>query len=70
LADDAWSAPMTLQLFTIFLASLLLAIGVVSLIGPHRLAEGAAILALAIPLGLVVFFVAVGALLYRRYGGG
>jgi hypothetical protein len=28
------------------------------------------IVALAVPLGLVVFVVALGALLYRRYGGG
>lgn len=60
---------MTLQIFTIFLASLLLAIGAVSLIGPKRILEGAAIAAFAIPLGLVVFVVAVGVLLYRRYGG-
>ena len=55
---------MTLQLITIFLASLLL----VSLIGPRRLAEGAAILPLATPPGLVVFIIAGG--LYRRRGGG
>ena len=61
---------MTLQLITIFLASLLLAISVVSLIGPRRLAEGAAILARAIPLRLVVFVIAGGVLPYRRYGGG
>ena len=61
---------MTLQLITIFLASLLLAVGVVSLIGLRRLAEGAASLALAIPLGLLVFIIAGGVLLYRRYGGG
>jgi hypothetical protein len=66
LADDAWSAPMTLRLFSIFPASLLL----VLLIGPRRLTEGAAILAFAIPLGLVVFIASVDALLYRRYGGG
>jgi|HubBroStandDraft_4_1064222.scaffolds.fasta_scaffold1495199_1 hypothetical protein len=61
---------MTLQILTIFLGSLLLAIGVVSLIGPRRLAAGAAIVALAIPLGLVLFVIAAGVLLYRRYGGG
>ena len=61
---------MTLQILTIFLASMLLAIGVVSLISLRRLAAGAAIVALAVPLGLVVFVVALGALLYRRYGGG
>jgi hypothetical protein len=61
---------VTLQILTIFLASMLLAIGVVSLISLRRLAAGAAIVALAVPLGLVVFVVALGALLYRRYGGG
>ena len=61
---------MTLQLFTIFLASLLLAIGVVSLIGMRRLAEGAAIVALSAPIALIVFVVALGMLLYRSYGGG
>ena len=61
---------MTLQILTIFLASLLLAIGVVSLIGTRRLAKGAAIVALSAPIGLIVFVVALGMLLYRSYGGG
>jgi uncharacterized membrane protein len=61
---------MTLQILTIFLGSLLFAIGLVSLIGLRRLAEGAAIVALSTPLALIVFVVALGALLYRGYGGG
>jgi len=61
---------VTLQILTIFLASLLLAIGVVSLIGTRRLAEGVAIAALSAPIALIVFVVALGMLLYRRYGGG
>ena len=61
---------MTLQILTIFLASLLLAIGVMSLIGLRRLAESAAVVALSVPVALTVFIVATGLLLYRRYGGG
>ena len=61
---------MTLQILTIFLASLLLAIGVVSLIGMRRLAAGAAIVAPSTPIALIVFVVAIVVLLYRRYGGG
>jgi hypothetical protein len=61
---------VTLQIITIFLTSLGLAIGIVSLIGPRRIVEVAAIAALAIPLGLVVFIVAIGVLLSRSYGGG
>ena len=65
-----WRRTITRQLFTIFLASLLLAIGVVSLIGTRRLAEGAAIVVLSAPIALIVFVVALGMLLYRSYGGG
>jgi hypothetical protein len=41
-----------------------------SLIGLRRLAEGAAVVALSVPVALTVFIVATGLLLYRRYGGG
>ena len=59
---------MTLQILTTFLAALLLAIGVVSLIGgPRRILEGAAI---RHPARGLVFVVGVGVQLYRRYGGG
>ena len=61
---------MSLQILIIFLGSMLFAVGLVSLIGPRRLAAGAAALALAVPLGLVVFVGALGVLLYQRYGGG
>ena len=61
---------MTLQILTIFLGSLLFAIGLVSLIGLRRLAAGAAIVALSVPIALIVFVVALGVLVYRRYGGG
>ena len=61
---------MTLQILTIFLASLLMAFGVVSLIGLRRLAKGTTVVALSAPIALIVFVVALGTLLYRSYGGG
>jgi hypothetical protein len=46
---------MISQLLALLVGSLLLAIGLVSLIGLRRLAEGVAILAVAVPLGLALF---------------
>jgi hypothetical protein len=61
---------MTQQIILLFVASVLFAIGLVSLLGWRRILEGAAIVVFALPLALAVFIVAVGVLLYRRLGGG
>jgi hypothetical protein len=53
------------QLLALFLASLLIALGIVTMIGLRRLATAAAIFALSIPLAIVLFVVAV---IYRFHG--
>lgn len=62
---------MISQLLALVLGSLLFAIGLVSLIGLRRLAEGAAIVAIAAPLAAVLFVaLAAGLFVYRMLHGG
>lgn len=59
---------MILQILVRALASFGVAIGVVSLIGLRRLAEGVAIIAISVPLALVLFVVALaGLVIYRLH---
>ena len=61
---------MIAQLLALLLGSLCIAIGAVALIGLRRLAEAAAVVAIAAPLAAVLFVALAGGLvIYRMHGG-